>query len=249
MNEEKNIAKLIKKELLNDFTHKVRNGIFAETSKMMAYNSNKIEGSTLTSEETASLFDTGAILATGEVIYRAKDIEEMNGHFLMFNYALKTMDKKLSEELIKSFHFYLKNGVFEDRANGYVPGEYKKRANIVSDIQTSLPMEVPEKMRELLNTYHDIRNPELSDLMRFHANFEKIHPFQDGNGRTGRMILFRECLRTEIVPIIIKDETKAKYYHALHIAQESGDVNELVLYAVQVQEQYLAQIKKYVITE
>ena len=121
-----------------------RSGIYAYTQRTLAYNSNKIEGSTLNEEQTASLFDTGMLPVSGDY-YRAKDVEETNGHFLMFNKMIDTLDEPLSEELIKAFHFELKSGVFEDRANGYAIGDYKKRPNMVGMYETALPKEVPEK--------------------------------------------------------------------------------------------------------
>ena len=132
-----------------------RSGIYAYTQRTLAYNSNKIEGSTLNEKQTASLFDTG-MLPRNDDYYRAKDVEETNGHFLMFNKMIDTLDESLSEELIKAFHFELKIGVFEDRANGYAIGDYKERPNMVGMYETALPKEVPEKMRELLAWYHGI---------------------------------------------------------------------------------------------
>lgn len=220
---ESKFARCLKTEILSDFRKNERKGIYAKVQKMMAYNSNKIEGSTLTSEQTASLFDTGTIYASENTVYRSKDIEEMSGHFRMFNHMLKTLDLPLSENLIKEYHFHLKTGVFEDMANGYPVGEYKNRANVVSDIETSTPAMVVEKMEELISSYNQLQEYDVSHLMKFHAEFEHIHPFQDGNGRVGRMILFRECLKHDIVPIIIKDESKAEYYHALHEAQVNGN--------------------------
>ena len=126
-----------------------RSGVYAITQRMLAYNSNKIEGSTLTEKQTASLFDTGTLSAEDALI-RAKDVEEMTGHFLMFNEMLKTYDQPLSHELIKRYHYKLKSGVFEDIANGYPIGEYKTRRNRVSDIVTALPEEVEARMTELL---------------------------------------------------------------------------------------------------
>ena len=126
-----------------------RSGIYALTQRMMAYNSNKIEGSTLTEKQTASLFDTGT-LSSEDAVIRAKDVEEMTGHFLMFNEMLKTYDLPLSHELIKRYHYKLKSGVFEDLTNGYPVGEYKNRRNMVSDIVTALPEEVEGRMTELL---------------------------------------------------------------------------------------------------
>ena len=193
-----------------------RGGIYALTQRMMAYNSNKIEGSTLTEKQTASLFDTGT-LSSGDAVIRAKDVEEATGHFLMFNEMLKTYDLPLSHELIKRYHYKLKSGVFEDLANGYPVGEYKNRRNMVSDIVTALPEEVEGRMTELLEWYHTSSQHTLGDLAKFHADYEAIHPFQDGNGRVGRLILFKECLRNGIVPFIITDELKLFYYRGLQM--------------------------------
>ena len=198
-----------------------RGGIYALTQRMMAYNSNKIEGSTLTEKQTASLFDTGT-LSSEDAVIRAKDVEEMTGHFLMFNEMLKTYDLPLSHELIKRYHYKLKSGVFEDLANGYPVGEYKNRRNMVSDIVTAMPEEVEGRMTELLEWYHALPQHTLADLAKFHADYEAIHPFQDGNGRTGRIIPFKECLKNDIVPFIIRDDRKVEYYHALNAAQTKG---------------------------
>lgn len=231
------IEAFLKEHKLND-----RKGVYAKTQKMMAYNSNKIEGSTLTSEQTASLFDTGTLFGVNGEIYKAKDIEEMNGHFAMFNYAIHTLDEPLSEEIIKGMHYNLKAGVFEDKANGYPIGECKNRYNIVSDIETAKPGDVSRNVAELLEWYHSDNRTDLEKQMEFHSKFEKIHPFQDGNGRVGRMILFRECLRNKIVPVIIKDETKLEYYHVLHEAQVNGDYNPLYGYGKQQQSRYKEEI-------
>ena len=154
-----------------------RTGVYAYTQRSMAYNSNKIEGSTLTPEQTASLFDNGT-LPKNDNFYRAKDVEEMNGHFLMFNYMLDTLNEDLTEELIKHFHYELKSGVFEDRANGYAIGDYKERANMVGMYKTVLPKDVAEEMRQLLEWYIS-QEKNLNTLAEFHARYEIIHPFQD----------------------------------------------------------------------
>lgn len=230
---------------LKEYKLNNRKGVYAKTQKMMAYNSNRIEGSTLTSEQTASLFDTGTLMGINGEIYRAKDIEEMNGHFAMFNYMLNTLDESLSEEMIKKFHYHLKAGVFEDMANGYPIGEYKNRLNIVSDIETARPDEVSEKMNQLLRWYHSEEGKGLNGKIEFHARFEKIHPFQDGNGRVGRMILFRECLRSRIVPLIIRDESKLEYYHVLHEAQTNENYEPLYQFGMAQQAIYKKEIMPY----
>ncbi|MDE7308439.1 MAG: Fic family protein [Lachnospiraceae bacterium] len=154
-----------------------RTGVYAYTQRLLAYNSNKIEGSTLTEEQTASLFDNG-ILPKSDDYYKAKDVEEMNGHFLMFNKMLDTLDKALTQKLIKQFHYELKSGVFEDRANGYAIGDYKKRPNMIGMYQTVRPENVVNEMDILIEWYHK-QKVDISILAEFHARYESIHPFQD----------------------------------------------------------------------
>lgn len=203
-----------------------RSGVYAYTQRLLAYNSNKIEGSTLTEEQTASLFDNGT-LPRSDDYYRAKDVEEMNGHFLMFNKMLDTLDAPLTQELTKQFHFELKSGVFEDRANGYAIGDYKKRPNMVGMYRTVSPENVADEMAILLNWYHD-REANIAVLAEFHARYESIHPFQDGNGRTGRLILFRECLKNGIVPVVIEDHNRNEYLDALKEYREEKGLNKLM---------------------
>lgn len=218
-------------------------GVYGFTQRLLAYNSNKIEGSTLTEEQTASLFDTGILPKTDDY-YRAKDVEEMNGHFLMFDKMLDTLDAALDQQIIKSFHFELKSGVFEDRANGYAIGDYKKRPNMIGIHQTTLPSQVPEAMTELLNWYHT-QDVSLKTLAEFHARYEIIHPFQDGNGRTGRIILFRECLRHDISPFIIEDANRPEYLEALKAYRQNGTVTELTTLFQKEQEFYFNQCEYF----
>ena len=236
---EKMIAQIQKEFAAND-----RKGLYALMQKQMAYNSNKIEGSTLTSEQTASLFDTGTLYAESDTVYRSKDIEEMTGHFKMFNHMLKTLEQPLSEALIKEFHYCLKAGVFEDAANGYPVGRYKNRANQVSDIRTVLPKDIPAVMQKLLARYENVTFDPLV-LARFHAEYEQIHPFQDGNGRTGRILLLRQCLQDKRMPVIIQDEDKLTYYHVLHTAQVDGDAQPLADYFIKRQYAFYEQAREY----
>lgn len=222
-----------------------RGGVYALTQRKLAYNSNRIEGSTLTEKQTASIFETGTIRADGSV-FRTKDVEEMTGHFTMFNYMLETCEEKLSQELIKAYHYRLKAGVFEDIANGYPIGEYKNRRNMVSDITTSSPENVAGDMARLLESYHGKEPHGLKDLAEFHAMFEKIHPFADGNGRVGRMVLFKECLRSSVMPFIIGDDRKAGYYECLNNAQQNGDYEPLVRFFEQGQEKYAKMVKDFI---
>ena len=217
---------------------KIRSGIYGLTQRELAYNSNKIEGSTLSKRHTESLFEHGTIFSMGNEVYKSKDIEEMQGHFAMFNYMMDTFWEPLSEDIVKGLHKQLKQCVFEDIANGYNIGEYKSRKNFVSDITTALPAEVPEKMQELLEWYHSLKTITLETLAELHAKYENIHPFQDGNGRTGRIILFRECLRQGLCPFIIKDEIRAEYLAALHEAQVEQEYASLVKLFKAAQEEY-----------
>ncbi len=221
-----------------------RSGIYAYTQRLLAYNSNKIEGSTLTEEQTASLFDNGILPKTDDY-YRAKDVEEMNGHFLMFNKMLETIDEPLTQELIKKFHFELKSGVFEDRANGYAIGDYKKRANIVGIYKTTKPENVVQEMGDLLAWYNS-QEIDISVLAEFHIIYESIHPFQDGNGRTGRLIIFRECLKHNIIPVVIEDLNRNEYLEALKIYRETKDTQKMVELFKKEQQVYLEKCKYFI---
>ena len=200
--------------------------MYACTQRLLGYNSNKIEGSTLTEEQTASLFDNGT-LPKSDDYYRAKDVEEMNGHFLMFNKMLDTLDEVLSQELIKHFHYELKSGVFEDRANGYSIGDYKQRPNMIGIYHTVRPENVAHEMYSLIDWYNN-QDINISTLAEFHARYESIHPFQDGNGRTGRLIIFRECLKNNIVPVIIEDVNRDEYLKALKKYREDKSLDKIV---------------------
>lgn len=221
-----------------------KSGIYGLTQRDFAYNSNKIEGGTLTEDQTATLFEEG-FLPTSDEAYRVKDIEEMNGHFLMFNKMLSTIDEPLYEDMIKGFHYELKAGVFEDRANGYAIGDYKKRANIVNNLNTTLPKDVTKEMGELLDWYHSINNKSLETIAMFHASYELIHPFQDGNGRTGRLIMFRECLVNNICPFIIQDKNRSRYVTSLKKAQTENYYLDLVKYFEDEQAGYMQQCQYF----
>ncbi len=221
-----------------------RSGVYAYTQRLLAYNSNKIEGSTLTEEQTASLFDHGTLPKSDEY-YRAKDIEEMNGHFLMFNKMLDTLEKPLSQELIKQFHYELKSGVFEDRANGYAIGEYKKRPNIIGIYQTARPEDVVQEMY-LLMEWYGCQSVNISILAEFHARYENIHPFQDGNGRTGRLILFRECLKHGIVPVVVEDVNRYEYLEALEEYREKNMLDKLISLFIKEQQFCFEKCKYFI---
>lgn len=234
--------------LKTELDKKDKSGIYGYTQRTLAFNSNRIEGSTLTEEQTASLFEEGYLPAS-QNFYRSKDVEEMNGHFLMFNKMLSTLGNPISEELIKEFHYELKAGVFEDRANGYAIGDYKKRANTVGGLTLSSPDDVADKMKELIDWYNCLKDITLNNLAAFHAKYELIHPFQDGNGRTGRLILFRECLEKSIAPFIIKNEHRIEYINALKNAQLNNDFSDLTSIFALSQKEYMDACEMFSVSD
>lgn len=223
-----------------------KSGVYGLTQRLLAYNSNKIEGSTLTYNQTSSIFETGYLNTEEDITIRTKDVEEMTGHFIMFNNMLKSYNNNLSEELIKKYHYDLKSGVFEDIANGYPIGEYKSRANIVSDILTMSPTDVSKEINNLILEYNKKNEATLEDIALFHVRYEMIHPFQDGNGRTGRIIMYKECLKNNIFPFIIEDTRKHEYYQFLNVAQKTNDINPLVQFFREEQEIYFNLVKDFI---
>lgn len=240
-----NFVKRFKNQLLEEFRFQDKNGIYGFLQKTMAYNSNKIEGSAFTSKQTTFLFDTGTVILEKNEYCRAKDIEEASGHFIMFNEVLKNLDKQLTVDMIKAFHFQLKAGVFEDRANGYPIGEFKNRRNIVGNITTELPENVLTRIEHLVRTYNS-SNQELEDIVRFHANYERIHPFQDGNGRTGRAIVLKQCLDSNILPVLIDDSDKLYYYEALYAIENTGSYEMLLEFFRKEQAKYYEIISSFI---
>lgn len=169
----------------------------------------------------------------------------MNGHFLMFNKMVDTLSEPLTEELIKAFHYELKSGVFEDRANGYAIGDYKKRPNMIGIYETVLPKDVPKRMSELPRWYHETPGKTLTVMAEFHARYESIHPFQDGNGRTGRLLLFRECLKTDLTPFILEDQHRARYIEGLREYQETGRTELLEMLFTEEQKKYAEKVSYF----
>ena len=183
----------IKKTLIEQKNMNLSGSLYHKTQLDFAYNTNHIEGSTITPDETASIYDTGTILTSSEKVIVLKDATETKNHFTLFKYMLDTIDDKLSEDMIKKFHFILKDGTLTDSEKEWFNvGDYKKRKNFVGNITTSSPNNVQNDMKELMDWYDKIDKKVLEDIIEFHVRFEKIHPFQDGNGRVGRMIMFRE---------------------------------------------------------
>jgi Fic family protein len=236
-------VKTLYEDLIKERKMQYRKGVYGYTQRTLAYNSNKIEGSTLTPDQTAALFEEG-VLPRSDDYYRAKDIEEMNGHFMMFNKMLSTMDEPLSQELIKSFHFELKSGVFEDRANNYAIGDYKRRANMVGIYKTALPSEVPTQMEKLLSWYNSC-DKNLEHIAELHLRYETIHPFQDGNGRTGRLLVYRECMKNDIFPVIIEDIHRKEYIEALIEYRTNSSINGMIRLFEMEQKNYMEQCEYF----
>lgn len=189
-------------------------GIYHRTQIDLTYNSNHIEGSRLTHDQTRYIFETNTIGIEGESI-RVDDILETSNHFRCIDLIIDRADERLSEGLIKELHSILKSGTLDSRKDWFVVGEYKRLPNEVGGNDTTLPENVKQEMKHLLKEYNSIKRKSFDDILDLHQKFETIHPFQDGNGRIGRLIIFKECLANGIVPFIITDNIKAFYYRGL----------------------------------
>ena len=221
---------------------KLKGGIYHRTQIDLTYNSNRIEGSRLTEDQTRFIFETNTIGIAGESI-NVDDIIETANHFRCIDLIIEKAKSKLTEALIKELHFLLKSGTSDSRKKWFNVGEYKRLPNEVGGNETTPPKEVPAKMKELLTAYHNIQQKTLQDIIAFHQQFEAIHPFQDGNGRVGRLILFKECLANNIVPFIIDETLKLFYYRGL---REWDNVKEyLTDTCLTAQDNYKAVLKYF----
>lgn len=189
-------------------------GIYHKTQIELTYNSNHIEGSSLTYEQTRYIFETNTI-GVEDGSLNVDDVIETANHFRLVSLVIDNAKSVLTEEFIKELHLLLKNGTSDSRKDWFAVGDYKKLPNEVGGMHTTPPEEVSGKMKELLNGYNVKEEKSLEDILDFHVKFEKIHPFQDGNGRVGRLIMFKECLKYDIVPFIIEDDLKMFYYRGL----------------------------------
>ena len=200
---------------------KYSGGIYHKTQIDLTYNSNHIEGSRLTEDQTRMIFETSTIDA-GDGI-PVDDIVETVHHFRAIDYVIDVAEEELSEEIIKHLHYILKHDTKDAQLSWFAVGEYKKRPNIVGGHETAKPDEVAAQIQHLLKNYAAKSSVTIEDIIAFHAAFEHIHPFQDGNGRVGRLIALKECLRFHIVPFLIEDSKKAFYYRGLaNWSQEHG---------------------------
>lgn len=201
--------------LTEELLAKRKGGLYHKTQVQLAYNSNRIEGSRLTEEQTRYIFETRTIGFKDQEAVPVDDIIETTNHFVAFDDLLRTISEPLSEDLIKGFHRRLKTGTSDAQLSYFNVGDYKKLANEVGGRETCKPADVAKEMRNLQDWYHAQKNVTIHTLAEYHWRFENIHPFLDGNGRVGRLILFRECLRNNIMPFVIDSEHKMFYYRGL----------------------------------
>ena len=201
---------------------KLKGGIYHKVQIELTYNSNHIEGSCLTHDQTRYIYETNTIGLTNEVI-NVDDIVETANHFRCIDLIIDKANLNITENLIKQLHFILKNGTTDSRKNWFVVGDYKKLPNEVGGRVTTSPEKLEYEVKSLIEWYNNIKNKTLKDIIEFHYRFECIHPFQDGNGRVGRLLMFKECLKYNIVPFIIDDKLKTFYYRGLkEWKQEKG---------------------------
>ena len=189
-------------------------GIYHKTQIDLTYNSNHMEGSRLTHDQTRYIFETNTIGVENESL-NVDDVIETANHFRCIDMIIDNAKSGLTEKFIKELHLILKNGTSDSRKDWFAVGDYKKLPNEVGGMETAAPEDVSEKMKTLLSEYNQKEEKTFEDILDFHVKFEKIHPFQDGNGRDGRLIMFKECLKYNIVPFIIEDDLKMFYYRGL----------------------------------
>ena len=200
--------------LQREKANKYSGGIYHKTQIEMTYNSNHLEGSRLTHDQTRYIFETNTIGITGEAV-NVDDVIETANHFRCIDLIIDKAKAVLTEKFIKELHLILKNGTSDSRQEWFAVGAYKKMPNEVGGMATALPEDVAAEMQALLAAYSAKKAKTLEDILDFHVRFEKIHPFQDGNGRVGRLIMFKECLKYGIVSFIIEDNLKMFYYRGL----------------------------------
>ena len=216
---ERSNKKKEKQRMLSDILQEERKaaysgGIYHETQIELTYHSNRMEGSSLTYEQIRSIFETNTISAENEVL-NVDDVIETANHFRCIDMIIDNAKVALTEKFIKELHLFLKNGTSDSRKDWFAAGDYKKMPNEIGGMDTALPKEVADKMKELLTEYNGKEEKTFEDILDCHVKFERIHPFQDGNGRVGRLIMFKECLKYNIVPFIIEDNLKMFYYRGL----------------------------------
>ena len=223
----------------------LKGNLYHNTQIMFSYNTNHIEGSKLTEEQTRYIFETNTILFEGGTVASVDDILETANHFGLVDYMLDIADQNLTEDIIKKFHKILKEGTMDSRKEWFNVGDYKKLANEAGNMKTSSPKQTPKDMQKLMDWYNSLPKVTIKEIIEFHARFEKIHPFQDGNGRVGRIIAFKECLKKNIIPFIILDKDKLYYYRGLKEYQNKTEKGYLLDTCLNAQDEYTQMIEYY----
>ena len=223
----------------------LKGNLYHNTQIMFSYNTNHIEGSKLTEEQTRYIFETNTILFEGGTVASVDDILETANHFKLVDYMLDIADQNLTEDIIKKFHKILKEGTMDSRKEWFNVGDYKKLANEAGNMKTSSPKQTPKDMQKLMEWYNSLPKVTIKEIIEFHARFEKIHPFQDGNGRVGRIIVFKECLKNNIIPFIILDKDKLYYYRGLKEYQNKTEKGYLIDTCLNAQDEYTKMIEYY----
>ena len=224
---------------------KLKGNLYHNTQITFAYNTNHIEGSKLTEDQTRYIYETNTLLVEKDSITDLDDVLETANHFKLVDYMLDIADEKLTEKMIKEFHKILKEGTSDSRKEWFNVGEYKKLPNEVGGLKTTEPKNVERDMKKLLEWYESLKQITINEIIEFHAKFEKIHPFQDGNGRAGRIIAFKECLKNNIVPFIILDKDKLFYYRGLNQYQTNKEKGYLIDTCLNAQDQYTSIIEHF----
>lgn len=224
---------------------KLKGNLYHNTQIIFAYNTNHIEGSKLTEDQTRYIYETNTILFEGETVASVDDILETANHFKLVDYMLDIAEENLTEEMMKEFHKILKEGTMDSRKEWFNVGEYKKLPNEAGMMKTTSPKETPKAMQKLMEWYNSLSKITIKEIIEFHARFEKIHPFQDGNGRVGRIIAFKECLKNNIIPFIILDKEKLFYYRGLNQYQTNKEKGYLIDTCLNAQDQYIKMIEHY----
>lgn len=225
---------------------KLKGNLYHNIQITFAYNTNHIEGSKLTEDQTRYIYETNTLLAEKDSITDLDDVLETANHFKLVDYMLDIADKKLTEKMIKEFHKILKEGTSDSRKDWFVVGDYKKLSNEVGGLKTTDPKNVERDIKKLLEWYESLKQVTINEIIEFHAKFEMIHPFQDGNGRVGRIIAFKECLKNNIVPFIILDKDKLFYYRGLNQYQTNKEKGYLIDTCLNAQDQYTNIIKYFI---
>ena len=236
----------IKNELIKQKESKFKGNIYHYSQVNFAYNSNKIEGSRLTSEQTEAIFETSSFIPKSDDLIKLDDLTESKNHFKLFDYMLDNVDNLLTKDMIIEMNKILKRNTSDEENPRYNVGGFKVVPNIigvVNVINTTAPEDVEKEIEVLLNEYNSKTRITLEDIVDFHFRFERIHPFQDGNGRVGRIIAFKECLKNNIVPFIILDKDKLFYY--IGLKEYKNEKGFLIDTCLNAQDQYINMIEYY----